>query len=114
MTQQHFAAECDINNIMKRYQNTGILTEPGLGSGFRPMFGDFSDVSDYQTAQNAVIEVQDAFAQLPSRVRARFDNDPAALLEFLGKEENRDEAVSLGLVNSPSVNFDGGDHSEIS
>ena len=114
MTQQHFADECDINNIMKRYQNTGILTEPGQGSGLPPMFGDFSEVSDYQTAQNAVIDVQEAFAQLPSRVRARFDNDPAALLEFLGKEENRIEAVSLGLVNPPSVDLDGGDNTKTS
>lgn len=112
MTQQHFAEECDINNIMKRYQNTGILTEPGSGSGLPPQFGDFSDVNDFQTAQNAVIEIRESFNQLSSRVRARFDNDPAALLEFLGKEENRDEAISLGLVDPPRLNIDDGNSPE--
>ena len=35
---------------------------------------------------------------LPSRVRRRFDNDPAELMEFLADEANREEAVMLGLI----------------
>ena len=114
MTQQHFKDECDINQILARYQKTGILVEPGVGSGLSPVFGDFTDVVDYQTAQNAIIDVQETFAQLPSSLRARFDNDPAALLAFLGKEENRNEAISLGLVNPPRINNDVGTGDEVS
>ena len=110
MTQQHFAEECDVNSIMARYQKTGILVEnPGT---LRPFFDDFTNVSDFQTAQNAVIDVHESFMQLPSRIRARFDNDPGALLEFLGNEVNRNEAVSLGLVNPVSVGGDDGNSTQ--
>lgn len=110
MAQQHFKDECDINQIMARYQRTGILTDnPG---SLRPLFGDFSNVSDFQSAQNAILDVNDSFMSLPSSIRARFNNDPGYLLEFLAKEENRGEAVSLGLVNPARVDLDDGDHGE--
>jgi len=112
MAQQHFKDECDINQIMARYQRTGILTEnPG---SLRPLFGDFSNVSDFQSAQNAILDVHDSFMTLPSNIRARFNNDPGYLLEFLSKEENRDEAISIGLVNPARVDIDDGDHGETS
>jgi len=110
MAQQHFKDECDINQIMARYQRTGILTEnPGSS---RPLFGDFSDVSDFQSAQNAILDVHDSFMSLPSSIRARFDNDPGLLLDFLSEEVNRNEAISLGLVNPARVDIDDGDHGE--
>jgi len=108
MAQQHFKDECDINQIMARYQRTGVLSDvPGSS---RPMFGDFSNVSDYQSAQNAIVDVHDSFMSLPSSVRARFNNDPGYLLDFLAKVENRDEAISLGLVNPVSVDLHDGDN----
>lgn len=106
MAQQHFKDECDINLIMSRYQRTGILTEnPG---SLRPLFGDFSNVSDFQSAQNAILDVNDSFMSLPSSIRARFNNDPGYLLDFLSDEVNRDEAISLGLVNPVSISGDDG------
>jgi len=104
MAQQHFKDECDINQIMARYQRTGILTEnPGSS---RPLFGDFSNVSDFQSAQNAILDVHESFMTLPSSIRARFDNDPGLLLDFLSDEVNRNEAISLGLVNPSCESLD--------
>lgn len=109
MAQQHFKDECDINQIMARYQRTGILTEnPG---SLRPLFGDFSNVSDFQSAQNAILDVHESFMTLPSTIRARFDNDPGLLLEFLSDEVNRNEAISLGLVNPSRESLDAGNNS---
>ena len=36
--------------------------------------------------------------ELPAKVRARFDNDPQMFLEFVASEDNRQEAVELGLI----------------
>jgi len=94
MTQQQYKDECDINHIMSRYMQTGELPRTKLG-----VYGDFSDMPDYQTALNTVLQAQDAFASLPAQIRQRFGNDPGALLEFLHDPSNKGEAIELGLVN---------------
>ena len=54
---------------------------------------------DYAESQQIVIDANNAFANLPSRLRDRFANDPSKLLDFLSRKENLDEAISLGLVD---------------
>lgn len=95
LTRQEFVKDADLNNIMKRYAS-GLPPSP---AGSRPpMFGDFSNIPDYQTSLQVVIDAQAKFADLPSAVRKRFDNDPGKLIEFLQDASNRDEAVRLGLI----------------
>lgn len=94
LAQQHMKEESDINTIVRRFGLTGELP-----SGVRmPQYGDFTGVTDYHTALNAVIAAQDSFAQLPADIRTRFGNDAAAFVDFCMKEENRAEAEKLGLV----------------
>ena len=96
MTQQHFANEVDINQIMARYKQTGLLPQI---DGYE--YGDFTNADyDYQTAMNFILQAQDAFESMPAQLRKRFNNDPAELLSFLSDQANLDEAVSLGLVQS--------------
>lgn len=97
-TQQQFAKEADINNIMMQYQRTGILGNPLTGSGRTPMFGDFSTGTDFTSVQNRIVEVQRQFMRLPSNIRSRFNNDPAMLLDFIADPANKDEAIKLGLI----------------
>lgn len=98
-TQQQFAEESDINTIVRRFGLTGELP-----SQVRvPMEGDFVDVVDYQSALNAVIAADDAFMELPAAVRARFDNDPQKLMEFVADSKNLDEARKLGIANAAPV-----------
>ena len=94
LAQQHFKDECDINNILRQFNITGLLPEQTLS----PRYGDFTGISDYHTALNRVMAAQDEFDGLPAQIRARFDNDPANLIEFLENENNRPEAEELGLV----------------
>lgn len=96
LAQQQFKDECDINVILDRFNVTGQLPIAALP----PEFGDFSGVSDYQTALNAVLDAQEAFDSLPARVRERFANDPAAFVDFCLDEANKDEMAQLGLLNS--------------
>lgn len=99
LTEQHFKDECDINNIVAQYQQTGVMP-----SGDRqPLFGDFSEFpQDLQASQAFFDEAAERFMQLSSDIRKRFGNDPVQLLAFLHDENNRDEAISLGLVNAPA------------
>jgi len=98
-TQQSFRDECDINNILRKFNVTGQLP---IGS-VQPEYGDFSGVTDYQSALNAVMAAQDSFLALPAKVRARFDNDPAFFIEFASDEANKDEMRALGLIREETV-----------
>jgi phage internal scaffolding protein len=98
LTQQHFKDECDINNILRQFNVTGLLPEAPLS----PRYGDFTGISDYHSALNQVIAAEDEFMALPAQIRSRFDNDPAKLIDFLDNAENKDEAIKLGLVIQPA------------
>jgi len=95
LAQQHFRDECDINNILRQFNITGLLPETPLS----PRYGDFTGIVDYHTALNAVIAAEDGFMELPADLRARFLNDPENLINFLNDESNKDEAIKLGLID---------------
>lgn len=98
LTQQHFADECDINTILRRFNITGQLPEAPLS----PRYGDFSGIGDYHSCLNAVLLATEQFEALPAAIRARFGNDPAELIEFLDNADNRSEAIELGLLDRSS------------
>lgn len=100
MTQQAFKAECEINNILRKYDKTGLITHV---SGAVAQYGDFSEVNEYQESLNMVINAQNAFMALPSDIRKRFGNDPGAFFEFATDPSNNDEMVRLGLAQAPVV-----------
>ena len=70
-----------------------------------PQFGDYSGMPSYQEAQNVLVAANNAFSSLPSKVRERFGNDPAAYFEFVQslKEGSDDyaEAIRLGIIDKP-------------
>lgn len=98
-TQQHQADETDINLIVKRYQQTGMLPQGRL----QPLYGDFETL-DFHTAQNKIRAAQEAFAAIPAEIRARFNNDPGQFIEFAANPENADELVKLKLRDPPPRN----------
>lgn len=97
VTQQQFKEECDINEIVRRFGLTGQLPD-GIGM---PQSGDFTGITDFQSAMEVVRRSQEAFMELPADIRARFANDPQRVLEFLADDSNRDEAIKLGIVSKP-------------
>lgn len=99
LTKQSFRDECDINTILKRFNVTGQLP---LGS-VQPQYGDFSGITDYQSALNAVMAAQDSFLALPAKIRTRFDNDPALFVDWASDEANRDEMKALGLLREETA-----------
>lgn len=95
--QQHFKDECDINEIVRRFGVTGQLPVTLA----QPLQDEFVEVTDYQSALNALIAADDAFMALPAVVRKRFDNDPAAYVDFMSDPKNKDEAIKLGIIPTP-------------
>lgn len=95
-TKQSFKAECDINNILKRFGSTGILPEPNKD---RARFLDATGY-DYQEAMQTIAQARSLFEELPAETRYRFENDPAKLLDFVHDPANVDESVALGLLDA--------------
>lgn len=89
-----FQSETDVNNIMRKYMTTGQINHLAGSSG---VYGDFTEIGDYQEAMNTVIKAQESFETLPSKVRNRFANDPQELINFLKDPDNVEESIKLGL-----------------
>lgn len=75
-TQQHFREEVDVNTIMRRF---GVTQELPLGPA-TGIYGDFTGITDYESAVERIEGARNAFMQLPAEVRERFDNDPGKLI----------------------------------
>ena len=105
-TLQSFKDDADINCIIARFENTGVLVDPTVPVSRTPQFGDYSDMPDYQTAQNVIVAANNAFNDLPATIRERFGNDPAAYFEFVQSlkrgSDDYAEAIRLGIVNEPT------------
>ena len=85
---------CDINFIVKRFQQTGVMEAREV----RGQFGDFSNIMSYEDAVSAVRQAQELFLQVPAELRARFNHDPGKFIEFLNDPQNADEMVKFGLA----------------
>ncbi len=92
--QQHFKEECDINNIMKKYVKTGLITHVAENQG---RFADVSEVGTYHEAVQRVRDTRKFFVGLPTSVRDYFDNDPALFLDFMADPANAGELRRMGL-----------------
>lgn len=102
LTKQSFAAECDINNIMKRFERDGVIDH------LKQHGGQYADLvgqpEDFRAAMQMVVDAERLFSMLPAKVRKEFDNDPAAFLDAFdaaGKdEEARKRLETLGVLQA--------------
>ncbi len=92
--QQSFKAECDINNIMKKYIKTGMITHVNENAG---RFVDVGEVGSYHEAVTRVRETQKFFEGLPTAIRDEFGHDVSEFLDFIGDPDNRSEVRRMGL-----------------
>lgn len=95
ITQQQWKDQCDVNNIVAKYQDTGELTHVARQKG---VYADISQIGDYHQSLQKVMDANSAFMTLPAEVRLRFANDPAQFIAFTADpDKNYDEGVKLGL-----------------
>lgn len=102
LAQQNFKDEVDINVLLERFKVTGQLPQNVV----LPTYGDFTGLSDYQTAMAAVLRAKDQFNALPADIRNRFANNPQQFLEFCSDEANLPELRKMGLANPLPVQQD--------
>lgn len=94
-THQSFKDDCDVNVVMKRFANNGVIPSTNKRE---PTYGDYTNSVDYLENRTALLKADKDFSGLPSAVRTACDNDPAKFLDLVTNEENRAELVELGLV----------------
>lgn len=99
LTQQEFKEESDINEIVRRFGLTGQLPD----NVRVPVSGDFTGVTDFHSAMESVRHANEDFMMLPGELRARFNNDPQRLMEFVADGRNFDEAKKLGLLKADTL-----------
>ncbi len=101
LVQRHFQQECDVNFIVDRYVKSGEM--PHIAEN-PPVFADVSEVpDDLMQSYDKIFLAEQAFMQLPSKLRKELDNDPARLGAWLQDENNRSAAVSYGLIAAAAV-----------
>lgn len=102
-TQQHFRDECNINTIMAKARKTGFLPVTGRQAQFMDCV---TSSVPFHEMHNKVAAAKESFAALPAYIRKFFDNNPINLISFLSDENNRDQAIELGLIPAKEVKND--------
>lgn len=102
LTDQSQYKDTDINNIVRRYQTTGLLDSPGSVPFETLQYGDATLLPDYQTALDLVNSVQTEFSSLPSEVREKFGHDPMQLLDALQDSSKQQMLQDIGLLSKPA------------
>ncbi len=96
LTQQQFAEECEINNIIRRHDRTGVLEHIARGNA---IYGDFSNVTDFSDALDQINQAKEEFLNIPSEIREKFQNDVGQFFKFASNPDNIDELRELGLAS---------------
>jgi len=100
-TRQEFRRECDVNHIIEKYRETGVLGDPQSGTMRQPFYGDFSSYPNLRVQLEITEQANADWERLPAKLRQRFGNNPAAMVEFCMDINNREEAIRLGIVSRP-------------
>lgn len=94
MTKQADYDKTDINKIMGRYRQHGVVPVYGKDA----FYGNFDNVDDYLTARLKLDEARREFEALPSNIRNHVDNDAGEFLRMMFDPAREDEARELGLL----------------
>lgn len=97
-TKQSFKDECDINNIVRKF-------DEGFPMPIQQAWeeGDFVDAPTFQESMELVVYAREQFDSLPARIRDKFANDPRRFFEFTQNPDNVEEMAALGMLTEESV-----------
>lgn len=93
-TDQSQQKDCDINEIMARYQKTGLID---FVNQHQPQYADATGF-DFHEMQDQIVHAKNMFADLPAKIRERFGNNPGNFVEFFNDPDNALEAAKMGLL----------------
>lgn len=97
LTEQCHMDECKVQNILKKYRETGRLEHTAKYEG---TYMDFANAPDYTEAQIIIANAKSMFETVPASIRSQFDNNPMKYVEFMQDENKRDEIEAMGLSTS--------------
>lgn len=98
-TRQSEAKAADINEIMRKYDKTGLFPQGQREA----LYVDVSEMPDYRTSLDTIRKADELFMQLPAVIRTKFDNDAAMFLDWTSDPDNREEMIELGMLPKPEV-----------
>lgn len=94
LTEQRHVDDVDLNVIVQRFGITdGSIPNVNLDPS---QFAETDDRLDLREIIDRSRRAQEAFMQLPAKIRKEFDHDPAQLWRFVN--EDPEGAVALGLL----------------
>lgn len=99
LTQQHFKDECEIENVIRKHDSTGLISHITRG---KAQYGDYSEVNEYREALDLINNADESFNGLPSEIRKIFGNNAGDFFEFATNPDNAEKMVELGLAPSPT------------
>lgn len=99
LTKQYFKDECDINNVIKRFTETGQIP---VQNNLDPQYGDAPDF-DLKTALDLVKNAHREFDELSPQNKQLFDNDSQNYLNFLQEYSESPEIFSEPLKSESDI-----------
>jgi len=99
LTEQSEAARTDINALSQKVLRQRLQGNP---NGRQPIYGVMPSAT-YHEMMNKIVTMDSQFNRLGPKVRRRFMNRPELMLAFLEDENNRREALTLGLIEDPEL-----------
>jgi hypothetical protein len=98
IVEQHHEPETNINNIIAKH---GLVTSQDIDALKNMRFDDVTN-NDFQEMMNMMIRANESFSNIPSNVRAHFNNDAAAFLDFTLNPDNHQQLIDWGLAEQGS------------
>lgn len=92
-TKQEFSKQCNINTIMSQAMK-GIMPNYRQDENYI----DTTGLQSYQEALYQVREAERQFNLMPAELRNKFDNNPQRMIDWVNQEENKAEAIELGML----------------
>ena len=108
-TLQSSEAECNINNIMARYNRPSDLAPI---AEHLLQYADMTGIPDMHAALTAVTDARARFAELPADVRDRCGHDVGNFIQLMEDPDFREEAVEFGLIEEPKTTLPTGTGTE--
>jgi phage internal scaffolding protein len=96
LTQEQFAEESEINNILRSHDRNGVIEHINRGNA---IYGDFSNITDFSDALDQIKEAQEEFQGIPWQIREKFENDAGQFFKFASNPDNIQELREMGLAD---------------
>jgi len=100
LTVQNDRQAADINVILRKYKQTGIVDSLRNAD---MIFKDVSEFTDLTDAFGQARVAEKAFMKLPSKVREVFNHDVAQWLDAAHDPEKINELVAKGIIEDPQA-----------